>query len=219
MRKYIRHNLQRIAQYLEIIVALIITVMIFISIINMVIHILKNPMEIQDSARFYEFMDDALSLIIGLEFIKMIIIPTSDNVIETLLFAVSRHVILDHELSVMIIGVISVMLLFFTKKYLFSNFEEVQTYIFRGKTRIEFVNKIVHLNLPIENGINKLGPYLENQLKREGKSPRIGSKVMINPNTYMMINSMSKENSIKTVELIINQKENHESEEKENTNR
>lgn len=203
MRKYLRDKLHRLAQYLEIIVALIIFVMIAISIMNMVIHIALNPLEIQGSEAFYKFMNDALSLIIGIEFLKMIIVPTSDNIIETLMFAVARHVILDQELSVMIIGVASVAILFFIKKYLYSTFEEIHTYNFRGKTKIEFINRVAGLNLPIIDGRDRIGEYLIHQLKEEDRPINAGEKIKVNDKIFFIINRMSKENKIKNIELVI----------------
>lgn len=206
MRKYLRDNLHRIAQYLEIVVAIIITIMITLSIINMVIYIAMNPLEIQDSDAFYKFMNDALSLIIGIEFLKMIIVPTSDNIIETLLFAVSRHVILDHELSVMIIGVVSVAILFFIKKYLYSTFEEIHTFNFRGKTKIELINRIASLNIPVINGQKRIGEYLAYRLESEKKPLNSGEKVQINDQVYFMINRV-KDHEIKNVELVMDSRE------------
>ena len=83
----------------------------------MIYRVATNPLEIQDEEAFYYFLESALSLIVGIEFLKMIIIPTSQNVIETLLFAVARHIILDHGTDVMIFGTLSILLLFLTLKY------------------------------------------------------------------------------------------------------
>ena len=61
----------------------------------------------------------ALALVIGVEFTKMLYKHTPDTVIDVLLFAVARHMVMYHERTMdMLIGAVSIAGLFAAKKYL-----------------------------------------------------------------------------------------------------
>lgn len=201
MTGYIREKLHKLAEYIEIIIAVIIVIIITICVIQMIIHIAGNPLEVNDADSFYEFLSSALSLIVGIEFLKMIVVPTSGNIIETLLFAVSREIILTHSINVTIIGVISVSLLFLTKKYLFSHFEDVEKIILRGSTSIPMTNRIAGINLPTDTAFETLGSMVINILKAEGRHIHIGSVVEID-NVGLRIEKLNSKNEATSVEII-----------------
>ena len=46
---------------------------------------------------FHEFLEFALSLVVGIEFVKMLIKHTPGSVLEVLLFAIARHLVLSHD--------------------------------------------------------------------------------------------------------------------------
>ncbi len=179
MRIYIRRKLERLVGYLEIIIAIAVTLVIAICIGSFVVRVVSEPFAIQTAERFYQFLDDALSLIIGIEFLKMLIIPTSDNVIETLLFAVSRHIILDHGTDVMILGVLSVAILFLIKKYFLSEFDEISSYHFRGSTTVNSVNATMQSDLIPDEANQSIGQFVVNRLKEENKPVEKGSSINI----------------------------------------
>lgn len=201
MVKYFQDKLHIIAQYIEIVVATIIGIMITLSVISMIVHIAMNPFEIQDAEAFHTFLSDALSLIVGIEFLKMIVIPTSNNVIETLMFAVSRQVILDHDITVTIVGVISIALLFLTKKYLFSHFAKVEKTILRGSTTIRMANKICGTDLPTDTAYGTLGEMIVNLLHAEGRNVNVGSSVEID-NVGLRIEKLNEDKQATRVEVI-----------------
>ena len=68
------------------------------------------------------FIEYSFSIIIGIEFVKMVCKPTASNIIEVLTFAVARFLIIDHS-SIMnsFLGAVSIAILFTTKKYLLSD--------------------------------------------------------------------------------------------------
>lgn len=63
-----------------------------------------------NTAEFLIFLEDMFSLVVGIEFIKMLCRPSADNVIEVLIFLTARHMIvggsssLDIFLSVLSVG-------------------------------------------------------------------------------------------------------------------
>ena len=70
---------------------------------------------------FSEFMSKSLSLIIGLEFVRMLCRHSPDSIIEVLMFACARQLIISHDNTISIfLGVISIGILFAIRKFLLS---------------------------------------------------------------------------------------------------
>lgn len=200
MRKTLREKLHRLAEYIELVVAIIITFVVIVSVISMIIRILTHPTEIHDEETFYAFLESALSLIVGIEFLKMIIIPTTENVIETLLFAVSRQIILDHNITVTIVGIISVTILFLIKKFLITDFEEKEDFVARGSSLVTKINKLTESELPLIDGHPKIGSYLKYQLEQQGIPIQKFAKVNVNGVTLVAL-SVDKNKNIRLVEV------------------
>lgn len=73
------------------------------------------------------------------------------TVFEVLLFAIARQVIMAHNNPVSsLIGVISIALLFATRKFLLLNLMNLKI-IFRATTKARIVNSILHVHIPYED--------------------------------------------------------------------
>ena len=71
------------------------------------------------------FLHNVLSIVVGLEFVRMLIDMTPANTLEVLIVAISRHVILTHDNPLTIlVCVLCVAALFATRRY-FIRKEEV----------------------------------------------------------------------------------------------
>lgn len=71
------------------------------------------------------------------------------TVFEVLLFAIARQIIIDHANPLnSLIGVIAIAILFATRKFLFSEFEESEKVIFRATSKVRHVNSIIHVHIP-----------------------------------------------------------------------
>ena len=83
----------------------------------------------QTAEDFTMFLNDIFALVVGIEFIQMLLRPSVDNVIEVLVFLVTRHMILNHNSALDILGcVISILLLYafhFFIHYLKSRYAEL----------------------------------------------------------------------------------------------
>lgn len=89
------------------------------------------------------------NLIIGVELIRMMYSHSPSTVFEVLLFAIARHIIMDHSsIYSSLIGVCSIAVLFATRKYLFSEFDVADETVFRASTKAKVVNKILSVNIP-----------------------------------------------------------------------
>lgn len=66
------------------------------------------------------FLERALDIVIGIEFIKMLAKHSPGSALEVLLYAIARHMIVGHESAVEnFISVASIALIFFVRKFLF----------------------------------------------------------------------------------------------------
>lgn len=66
-----------------------------------------------------EFFASAMSIVVGLEFIKMLVLHTPKAVTDVLLFAIARQLVVSHSSSMdTLLGVAAVALIFLIKKYL-----------------------------------------------------------------------------------------------------
>ena len=66
------------------------------------------------------FLERALDIVIGIEFIKMLAKHSPGSVLEVLLYAIARHMIVDHEDAVQnLVSVGAIALIFIIRKYFF----------------------------------------------------------------------------------------------------
>ena len=111
--------LDRAATALEIVVAVILLLVISIKILEIVYSVFVGHELIFIEMDIKEIMIAFFNLVIGLEFIKMLIKHTPESVIEVLMFIISRQMIMYHEESfALLIGVVAIAGLFAVKKYL-----------------------------------------------------------------------------------------------------
>jgi len=71
------------------------------------------------SMDFQRILSTTLTLIIGVEFIKMLCKHTPETVIDVLLFAIARQIVIYHEKTLdLLIGMVAITGLFAAKKFL-----------------------------------------------------------------------------------------------------
>lgn len=74
----------------------------------------------QGTMSYRHFLESALDLVIGIEFIKMLIKHTPGSVVEVLLFALSRHMVLEGGNSMEnLLTVCAIAVIFVIRKFLF----------------------------------------------------------------------------------------------------
>ena len=73
-----------------------------------------------DSLEIRTFLERALDIVIGIEFIKMLAKHSPGSVLEVLLYAIARHMIVGHEDAVQnLVSVGAIALIFIIRKYFF----------------------------------------------------------------------------------------------------
>ncbi len=120
MKYKIQKKLYQYTVYFEIFIGFIIVAAILISMYNLFFglrELFLDPMK-EDSLQ--QFLGIAFNIIIGLEFLKMLCNSNLGTVVEVLLFAIARQMIVEHTTALEnLIGVVSIALLFLIRKYFF----------------------------------------------------------------------------------------------------
>lgn len=115
--KKIQNQLMKVLKILEYLVAVALIIAMVISLISFVIQ--QSSSFSIESFHLESYLSFALSLIVGIEFVKMLILQTSGSLVEVVMFAVARQIIMSHDSAVEnLIGVIAVLLMFLCRKYL-----------------------------------------------------------------------------------------------------
>ena len=87
--------LEHLMDIFEIGIAIIVAFGFIISVYPLVQELPLLGSMSQGTVSYRHFLESALDLVIGIEFIKMLIKHTPGSVIEVLLFALSRHMVLE----------------------------------------------------------------------------------------------------------------------------
>ena len=148
MKEFISHILKQVAAILEYVIAFMLAIGIILLCFRMVCS-LQNIPHLNTYPNYDDLLEVCFNLIIGVELIRMMYSHSPSTVFEVLLFAIARHIIMDHSsIYSSLIGVCSIAVLFATRKYLFSEFDVADETVFRASTKAKVVNKILSVNIP-----------------------------------------------------------------------
>ena len=119
VKRIFRDQLAELAGLLEVGISLLVVVALMLAVvplIKMLPGLLVDTNEVEISL----FLQRALDIVIGIEFIKMLAKHSPGSALEVLLYAIARHMIVGHESAVEnFISVASIALIFFVRKFLF----------------------------------------------------------------------------------------------------
>ena len=90
----VEHIFRYILHLLERVVASITLIVLIIALGIEVYSLIVNPSHLTD---INEFLHSILTIVVGLEFVRMLIDTTPANILEVLTVAITRHVILSHD--------------------------------------------------------------------------------------------------------------------------
>lgn len=115
----IRKVLYETSEVLEVFMAIVVVAGIIVATISLwpeFLHYWDNRMQ---EGAFLELLDAVFNVVIGLEFVRMLCKPNSANIIEVLIFLISRHMILQKTSAVEdLLAVISIGILFIFRRFM-----------------------------------------------------------------------------------------------------
>jgi phosphate starvation-inducible membrane PsiE len=112
----IEHFYRRVLHILELVIAAISIVVLLIALGIEIYSMATTPDYFTD---IHHFLHNILTIVVGLEFIRMLIDMTPGNTLEVLIMATARHIIMNHDNDwTLLIGIICIAILFATRRYL-----------------------------------------------------------------------------------------------------
>ena len=116
--------LELTANALEIIIAVMLLITVAIKVFEIAVNLFGYSIIIIERD-FEGILSIALNLVIGVEFVKMLCKHTPESVIDVLLFAIARLMVVYHDSTIdVLIGVAAIAGLFAAKKYLVNKASE-----------------------------------------------------------------------------------------------
>ncbi|MDY4761627.1 phosphate-starvation-inducible PsiE family protein [Streptococcus thoraltensis] len=201
MRKFLQTTLYELSFYVEIIISIILGVVLAILTTRLVVDI-SGVFETNNTIEHYlqNFLNQAMSIAIGVELIKMLTKHTSSTIIEVLLFALARQLVVSHGSALdTLLTVISLAILFASRKFLLSNFDDPNSIIVRGSQTVKMANLLARVDIPCQNK-ELMRDFMVRHLKEEEKTVAIGAFIHVK-DLALRVDSMS-EGIITRVEII-----------------
>ena len=176
MKKDLQDAVHELTYYIELVIAVIMCGVIGIMTFKILTTALPNYI-LGDRIEIEGFLEKVMMLAIGLEFVKMLCKHTPSTVIDVLLFAIARQMIVEHTSTLEnLIGVAALAGLFATRKYLLCHFDEIEKRVYRGSQKTKITNRMAGIKIPIEEG-DTLAEVVKTVLNREERTIAIGACV------------------------------------------
>ena len=120
--KHLKEYVLPFVNILEFVIALCLIVGILLSIGNVIIY--SSQTILAQEFRLEWFLSTILSIVVAIEFVKMLLLHTPESVLEVVLYAVARQVIISHDDALEnLIGVLAVGIIFIIRKYFSKSFQ------------------------------------------------------------------------------------------------
>lgn len=199
MRKYAKAILKKITTFLEYFISFMLAAGIFLLAVKLGLS-LQNIPDLDVYPNYDDMLETCFNLIIGVELIRMLYQHSSSTIFEVLLFAISRQLIMDHSHPLnSLLGVLAIAILFATRKFLFSEFDESEKVIFRATSRVKHVNKIIHVHIPYKDNQTLLDVLTE---RFEEEETEVGVGACTYYNDFGLRVAKMHEDKISRVEVI-----------------
>lgn len=157
----LKSKIMKVTVYLELVLAMFITIGIIIGMADLVKYLglifQTNAIDTYDI--FQKFLGHTLLLVVGVELVAMLVMHTPGSVIEVLLYAVARTMLIYSKDTLdFLIGIASIAAIFAIRKFLFvgriSNSEDIN--VFSAGTAVQEINRAIGVNIPESLG-NTIG--------------------------------------------------------------
>lgn len=119
MKKTVQKVITQTCYYLEMFISFMLILLIAVLAVKLLISSLGMLSGVTEEV-MNTFISQAMSLAVGVELIKLLSSHSPETVVEVLLFAITRQIVVSHGSMVdTLIGVTAIAVLFVVRKYLF----------------------------------------------------------------------------------------------------
>ena len=199
MKKYAHAILRVVTTVMEFLIAGLLAVGVMIMLLQMIPQI-GNLANLAKYPNYNDLLTVCFNMIIGVELIRMLYMHTPMTVFEVLLFAIARQVIMAHNEPVhSLIGVVSIAVLFATRKFLFVEFDQSEKVVFRATQKVIYVNRILHADIPYKDNETLLDVMLR---KMEEYDIEIGGDACVYLQGFALKVAKIRDGKISKIEVI-----------------
>ena len=118
-KRIFRDQIAEAAGILEVVLSGIVLAALLMSIVPLV-ELMPGLLTDADSLEIRTFLERALDIVIGIEFIKMLTKHTPGSALEVLLYAIARHMVLGTDNGAeQLLGVLAIALIFAIRRFIF----------------------------------------------------------------------------------------------------
>ena len=96
MRQYLKNEVFKVSKWVELFISAIIMIAVIGGTIYLVKDVVQLMMNYPTSRDIYKFVGVAFNLVICIEFVKMLCKHTPDTLVEVMMFAIARQMIVEH---------------------------------------------------------------------------------------------------------------------------
>lgn len=119
MKRKLNEIIYAVSRYTEIVLSAVMLLVIISLIVPMLYSFVSIPLLEVTPDQFTDFLGNALTLLIGVEFVKMLAKHTAENLLEVLMFAIARQMVVEHlNMIETLIGIVAIAVIFAVRKYL-----------------------------------------------------------------------------------------------------
>lgn len=119
MKDKVRKYLYEIGEVIELLMAVVVIGAIIVAVMTLIPEFAHYWTIRMQQGALLEFIDAVLDVVIGIEFVKMLCKPNSRNIIEVLVFVISRHMIVNNTTPLEdLLAVISICILFLLRRFM-----------------------------------------------------------------------------------------------------
>ena len=129
IRKHFNTIIYNISRYAEIALSMVILLVIALAGFRLIMEVADTSVMSMDTEFFSTFLSQALSLVVGVEFVKMLCQHSAQTVVEVLMFATARQMVVAHlGPAETLLGVLSIAVLFAIRKYLMTDNDDMNAH-------------------------------------------------------------------------------------------
>lgn len=169
----VKTRIRKVTFYLEFILALFIIAAVIIGMVDLVRYMVlifeTNPIDTYEL--FQKFLGHVLLLVVGVELVIMLVYHSPSSVLEVLLYAVARKLLIGNQgMTDFAMGIVAIAAIFTIRKFLFVedlSFSASKGYGFVATTSIKAINELLNTKLPEDSSIT-IGGYVSSYAQSEG---------------------------------------------------
>lgn len=188
----IKTKVRKITFYLEFILAMFIIAAVVIGMVDLIRYMVlifnTNPIDTYDL--FQKFLGHVLLMVVGVELVVMLVYHSPSSVIEVLMYAVARKLLIGNEgMFDFILGILAIAAIFAIRRFLFVDdlaYGSSRGYSFAATTSIKAINELLKTDIPDDLYIT-IGGYINSYASSEGIQLYKGVEIEISDVKYKVI--------------------------------